>query len=53
MLVIGDSCKPQSTEEVLEHSCDAKDIFCHDEKKNNKVEHCIIPEIHRCLHLIQ
>jgi hypothetical protein len=24
VLVIGDSCKPQSTEDVLEHSCNAK-----------------------------
>jgi hypothetical protein len=24
VLVIGDSCKPQSTEDVLEHSCRAK-----------------------------
>jgi hypothetical protein len=25
VLVIGDSCKPQSTEDVLEHSCSAKE----------------------------
>lgn len=57
VLVIGDSCKPQSTEEVLEDSCNAKDLwgdletfFVMMKRKNNKVEHWIIPDIHKCPH---